>query len=898
MVVRKSDQFDNSDRQSATLAMLDPMNSNARINILNDIVSNLKDEQERLHLAVAEALNKFTTISSKVELRRTDPIIDELLQNLTSMTQFHQSMAYGHDLTSIYTEFSSLMQANVEISVKRKILASLCYESMTARYSGIPEAYANTFRWIFCSDEFSSSGCHSKIHLHEWLKEGSGTYWISGKAGSGKSTFMKYLTSCEVAKDALLNWAGHTPLFTAKFFFWNSGTPMQKSLHGLFQSLLFELLKQLPSLIPVVCSSRWETASRGLEPGPWDLQELKQCFTALTKQAITPAKFCFFIDGLDEYSGDHYEFLEYLNNLKDMPNIKLCLASRPWNVFEDHLGTSAELKLYLQDLTRGDIALYVRGRLQPAIARSLPEEDCLALRPLVKDILDKAQGVFLWVFLIVRSLLEGLTNGDTMKILQTRVRRFPSDLETVFKQMIQSVDEIYRQQSVGTFQLVLRSPVSISLIMYSFTIDDDPDFAINVALRPLSHSEIQKRLLDARRRLNARCKGLVEVVHNGYAHEYDEFGIKFLHRTVRDFLLLKNVQGILSAQLDQHYHVCIPLCRALLAEIKTRPGVKDLMIYAIPLVSDILSFARQVEIEAGMCDKQMLDECNTVMRKAHSVRWARCSWDDEPYSRIFLYRAIYQGPVQYVLSLLQRNPQMVKTHGGEILLWSLDPLHDSGETVGARIEISRCLLRLGVNPNMAYTAMALDRKNPWAQVFNFPSKRYPSQWSQLVTLFLSFGADPNLRYNGLSIWVHYLKNWYSRLDDNQIRLQVLERLLAHGADPNQRFEASRSATGWEIFLLDLPGPEVESTYYFEATKLLLRYGADPRLLCRRDSNRGVPVAKIIEEKFARAQVNALLSILKREYEQIEMRDRFMVMPNPPKVAFVARRAPRPSQTGG
>ena len=66
-------------------------------------------------------------------------------------------------------------------------------------------------------------------------------------------------------------------------------------------------------------------------------------------------------------------------------------------------------------------------------------------------------------------------------------------------------------------------------------------------------------------------------------------------------------------------------------------------------------------------------------------------------------------------------------------------------------------------------------------------------------------------------------------------------------------------------------------YYFEATKLLLRYGADPRLLCRRGSNRGVPVAKIIEEKFTRAQVDALLSILKHEYEQIEMRDRFMAV---------------------
>lgn len=29
--------------------------------------------------------------------------------------------------------------------------------------------------------------------IAEWLESGSGVYWISGKAGSGKSTLMKHL---------------------------------------------------------------------------------------------------------------------------------------------------------------------------------------------------------------------------------------------------------------------------------------------------------------------------------------------------------------------------------------------------------------------------------------------------------------------------------------------------------------------------------------------------------------------------------------------------------------------------------------------------------------------------------------------------------------------------------
>lgn len=47
---------------------------------------------------------------------------------------------------------------------------------------------------------------------------------------------------------------------------------------------------------------------------------------------------------------------------------------------------------------------------------------------LAKEIVDKAQGVFLWVFLVVRFLRRGLTNADTLLVFQNRLRQFPTDL--------------------------------------------------------------------------------------------------------------------------------------------------------------------------------------------------------------------------------------------------------------------------------------------------------------------------------------------------------------------------------------------------------------------------------------------------------------------------------------
>ncbi len=45
-------------------------------------------------------------------------------------------------------------------------------------------------------------------------------------------------------------------------------------------------------------------------------------------------------------------------------NIKACVSSRPWNVFEDQFGQLKPRKLYVDQLTRNDIRRFVSDRLQ------------------------------------------------------------------------------------------------------------------------------------------------------------------------------------------------------------------------------------------------------------------------------------------------------------------------------------------------------------------------------------------------------------------------------------------------------------------------------------------------------------------------------------------------------
>ena len=83
-------------------------------------------------------------------------------------------------------------------------------------------------------------------------------------------------------------------------------------------------------------------------------------------------------DGLDEFDDrDEYrssvsnerDLIEFLHTFYQAPSVKLCVASRPLNVFKKEFGEDGN-HLYLYDLTRNDIQLYVQETLRMAPSRS------------------------------------------------------------------------------------------------------------------------------------------------------------------------------------------------------------------------------------------------------------------------------------------------------------------------------------------------------------------------------------------------------------------------------------------------------------------------------------------------------------------------------------------------
>lgn len=505
---------------------------------------------------------------------------------------------YGDTETSTRNTACNIsLTPETRVTKEKAILSTLKYHGMQDRQGRIPDTYKSTFEWVLSEGRRSVQNWQMQS-LRLWLESDEQVYWISGKAGSGKSTLMKYL--CEPVSTSqssptpkassvstrnlaktrisrchpyLEKWAGSQELVLASFYFWVSDARgLQKSYAGLLRTLLYQILLARPELIPIVLPSRWEALSIfGVHPelSAWTDNQLQHALEvsvdALTTEKMS--KVCFFIDGLDEFEGKSTDLVKLVQSLaQQAPNTKFCVASRPWVDFQDAFDTNPHLRL--EDLNYGDIKFFVTTKLgeNPEFAKLCGRQPQFA-DDLVENIVSKASGVFLWVHLVVTSLLSGMSFGDRIEDLQRRLDLLPPDLENLYDRMLRGLDEFYLEHAAQLILLMEASTRSLPLIVLSLA--DEETVA---SLRKLPNSNTTAAMVDLRldsmtRRLNSRWKGMLEIdratgaaTTSGRAHRT----VQYLHRTVRDFIQSDRVQQFLESSIkspfDPHLQLCIAWC--------------------------------------------------------------------------------------------------------------------------------------------------------------------------------------------------------------------------------------------------------------------------------------------------------------------------------------------------
>ncbi|EHK18734.1 uncharacterized protein TRIVIDRAFT_66772 [Trichoderma virens Gv29-8] len=416
-----------------------------------------------------------------------------------------------------------------EISSKdeeiEELIDSLNIEETGHRLNEIEAQYKSTFEWIFDDED---------LGFCSWLKSSEEIYWISGKPGSGKSTLMKLARQDTRTSNFFGQQDPEATHIIVDFFFHDRGSAMQKSLEGLFHRVLYQLMrreKQIVEMILPMFSSR-PKKSRPM----WSLHFLREALDIILNQTKLPLRILLFLDALDEFDGEPQMIADFINDLvrpraESATKIKICCSSRPWNTFRDVFGNAAGCKVH--EYTQEDIQRYIDGRFETNIRmrnmmRQQERENNDTLESLKHALIIRAEGVFIWVRLVLDEILNACTDGAMPGELMEVLSSFPDDLDKTYQRLIDRVPLKYRFESYVLIETVLRSEHTLGLrdlglILITALGASPSESAKQLPSNPYSYDF----LTATRRRLQSRCGGIIEVL--------DETTVQFMHQTAKEF---------------------------------------------------------------------------------------------------------------------------------------------------------------------------------------------------------------------------------------------------------------------------------------------------------------------------------------------------------------------------
>ncbi|KAJ4168127.1 hypothetical protein NW754_011941 [Fusarium falciforme] len=297
---------------------------------------------------------------------------------------------------------------------RRLLLDSFKFEQIDSRKISIKTAHSKTCHWFLKDPQYL-----------EWLDpqkhaQHHGFLWIRGKPGAGKSTIMKFIYLKTKRKKR------HPHEVTASFFFHARGEYLEKSIPGMYRSLLLQLLEGYPDLQEVLDDT--DLVPQG-QLGCPQLNVLKDLFHNAVSN-LGQRTFTCFIDALDECDEQQVmEMVRYFEELAEScastgVQLRICFSSRHYPYIRIRHGI--ELTLEHQQGHSDDMTNYIQSNLRITSTAFVEE-----LRP---QMIEKAAGVFLWVVLVVDILNKENRRGRLA--LRKRLAEVPSGLSELFKDIL------------------------------------------------------------------------------------------------------------------------------------------------------------------------------------------------------------------------------------------------------------------------------------------------------------------------------------------------------------------------------------------------------------------------------------------------------------------------------
>ncbi len=526
------------------------------------------------HLTACREQNNAASVLQQDGFKALDQTIQNFIRNVAAgLSHTEDVLRSEHAMTrqviseesrkierNLGAQISSLSNVHLDGDKYDNLLKSLEYPEMHWRSSQIGDAGSKTFEWVF--DDILPGHNDRKqrpwASFSSWLASGTGIYWVHGKPGSGKSTLMKHLWQHDKTRQLLDDWCPTKRLVIVYCGFWLSGSPMQRSLRGILCSLLYHVLCEHKESLPGLVEPNSKLIGKKSHQD-WSPRELFTFLRTTVHRLVQTSAFCFFLDGLDELdkSEDPRELLSLINTLVSEVNVKVCVSSRPEQIYCDEFRMVPSLKL--QDLTADDIRTFTMEQLSDVQTSGRLDDSESDIRDsIIKEIVTKADGVFLWVRLALRDVLRGLAARASWKELLARISRLPVDVERLYEDILKRNAEdwgLIKEEAALYFAILLLNEEYFSTFwstgqLVIFAIISSKWRQGWSGWRPdLSIEELRKVCHHTMVRIQNVCGGMLEVTDYDEVVEpatdldnAEEFSflyrrVRFFHRTVYDFLM-------------------------------------------------------------------------------------------------------------------------------------------------------------------------------------------------------------------------------------------------------------------------------------------------------------------------------------------------------------------------
>ncbi|KAK8070429.1 hypothetical protein PG997_010632 [Apiospora hydei] len=669
------------------------------------------------------------------------------------------------------------------VANQTQILRTLWFKHMRQREETIDPAFNKTCDWLFAQ----SNDVNAPVErLKLWLSSNSESiFWISGKAGSGKSTLMKFLhENIQNLNHAFIN--HHT--IVASFFFYkteNKDFELQMSREGMMRSILHQCLEQertwIPDVIPELFGE--ETSYKDIDTylktriSNWAW--LHRAFSNLLSAAERHRRnILLLIDGLDEYRilqhtaqytqkelellydsnnddeqwgyskwiyDGYAELINLLDTFQNNAFVKACVSSRELYIFESRFRKKPQIRL--QEHTDNDIVHYCKTRLK---------QEALDL---------KASGVLVTLSdALIDHLPEKL--GGRGGLYWHMVEQIPRDELRHASRMLYIMEDYGNSLDHERINL-LQLDCAAHIVSTEGSPPSPPDASEletlreNVILFMTRPDDDDDALFALKRQLQSHCIGLLEtqptenraqrwvkdvswqkIAEHGISR-IETYGVVFMHSTARDFLRRDFVQRRLKRESFNKQHALVYGTLYALRK-NNRLFARWLLARHSNIIKDHLS------LEQGEVFFSVFENINEIIRTTRkgiadyfdgqsvaledtSAFWFpadtfdRCKVGGKATADDIddLTMAVITGYRTYLESRLNTfDEQSRSKKATDLLIEHLTPVRPSWPFIWAPSELTKVLLRHGAAVNPEITMTVLTESHPGSGV------EYP-QWTTL-----------------------------------------------------------------------------------------------------------------------------------------------------------------------